>query len=106
MIDYATFEIITTPSKPPTHCSGKNGSPPLLSAAHNERCDAEEGCIDGASSHHACTRTSDALYCECDKNKDKNERGRSIRHYFSRAKGDMHEYHTLCVYCYEHCNQT
>ena len=106
MMDYAAFEIITTPSKPPTHCSGKNGTPPIVSGAHYQQCNREEGCITRDSSHHYCAQKTDALYCECDKNNDRDEgSARKIKHYFSRSEGNMNEYSTLCIYCSEHCDQ-
>lgn len=108
MIEYSfLFEDI----KPKAHCSGKNGEPPLVSGASNEKCDLETGCVASGGVHHMCAaqlenvQYGEALYCECGLNDDKSpDYNRTIRHYFRASEmGHNPGYSPTCAYCWNHC---
>ena len=103
MLDYTTFLLITSRTIRKTHCSGKNGTPPELSASAREKCDAEGGCKANGGAHHECCYDKySSLYCECEKNKDRSEAGYSIAHYFPKNSGMDNN---LCVFCQTNCDQ-
>ena len=101
MIEYSfLFENID----PPTHCSGKDNKPPIVSAKTGTQCDVP-GCR--GTIHHSCARRKAKLdhkfeieirYCECPKLKNSSQ----IRHYF--ATGNINLVTNRCAGCEERCN--
>jgi hypothetical protein len=77
------YEFIFEDTTPPTHCEN-----PVISGASGKRCNATV-CKSNESSHHACANNIGAdthMYCECSQNKDMDEQGKRIRHYFRENK--------------------